>query len=159
VCTGAGTGLDAPAVLRKTEVLRQVLALHAKAEAPLDVLAASGGFEIATMVGAVLQAAHERRVIVVDGFIATSAVLVAHALQPLVLQRCVFAHRSGERGHEFMLQHLGVQSLLDLGLRLGEGSGAALAWPLLMSSCAILREMASFESAGVSEKAEAANSP
>jgi nicotinate-nucleotide--dimethylbenzimidazole phosphoribosyltransferase len=159
VCTGAGTGLDAPAVLRKTEVLRQVLALHAKAEAPLDVLAAFGGFEIATMVGAVLQAAHERRVIVVDGFIATSAVLVAHALQPLVLQRCVFAHRSGERGHEFMLQHLGVQSLLDLGLRLGEGSGAALAWPLLMSSCAILREMASFESAGVSEKAEAANSP
>ena len=74
------------------------------------------------------------------------------ALQPLVLQRCVFAHRSGERGHEFMLQHLGVQALLDLGLRLGEGSGAALAWPLLQSACAILREMASFASAGVSEK-------
>ena len=107
------------------------------------------------MVGAVLQAAHERRVVVVDGFIATSAVLVAHALQPLVLQRCVFAHRSGERGHEFMLQHLGVQALLDLGLRLGEGSGAALAWPLLQSACAILREMASFESAGVSEKSAA----
>lgn len=153
VCTGAGTGLDAPAVLRKTEVLREVLARHATAVAPLDVLTAFGGFEIATMVGAVLQAANERRVIVVDGFIATSAVLVAHALQPLVLQRCVFAHRSGERGHEFMLQHLGVQALLDLGLRLGEGSGAALAWPLLTSSCAILREMASFASAGVSEKA------
>ena len=152
VCTGAGTGLDAPAVLRKTEVLRDVLARHADATAPLDALAALGGFEIATMVGAVLQAAHERRVIVVDGFIATSAVLVAHALQPLVLQRCVFAHRSGERGHEFMLQHLGVRALLDLGLRLGEGSGAALAWPLLQSSCAILREMASFASAGVSEK-------
>ena len=159
VCTGAGTGLDAPAVLRKTEVLREALARHAGATAPLDVLAAFGGFEIATMVGAVLQAAHERRVIVVDGFIATSAVLVAHALQPLVLQRCVFAHRSGERGHEFMLQHLGVQALLDLGLRLGEGSGAALAWPLLTSSCAILREMASFASAGVSEKAEAITSP
>jgi nicotinate-nucleotide--dimethylbenzimidazole phosphoribosyltransferase len=104
-------------------------------------------------VGAVLQAATERRVIVVDGFIASSAVLVAHALQPLVLQACVFAHRSGERGHEFMLQYLGVQALLDLGLRLGEGSGAALAWPLLQSACAMLREMASFESAGVSEKA------
>ena len=154
VCTGAGTGLDAPAVLRKTEVLREVLARHADATAPLDALAALGGFEIATMVGAVLQAAHERRVIVVDGFIATSAVLVAHALQPLVLQRCVFAHRSGERGHEFMLQYLGVRALLDLGLRLGEGSGAALAWPLLQSSCAILREMASFASAGVSEKSE-----
>lgn len=152
VCTGAGTGLDAPAVQRKTAVLREVLALHADATAPLDALAALGGFEIATMVGAVLQAAQERRVVVVDGFIATSAVLVAHALQPLVLQRCVFAHRSGERGHEFMLQHLGVQALLDLGLRLGEGSGAALVWPLLMSGCAILREMASFEAAGVSEK-------
>ena len=152
VCTGAGTGLDAPAVLRKTEVLREVLARHPDATAPLDALAALGGFEIATMVGAVLQAAYERRVIVVDGFIATSAVLVAHALQPLVLQRCVFAHRSGERGHEFMLQHLGVQALLDLGLRLGEGSGAALVWPLLQSACTILRDMASFESAGVSEK-------
>ena len=152
VCTGAGTGLDAPAVQRKTAVLREVLALHAQASAPLDALAAFGGYEIATMVGAVLQAAQERRVVLVDGFIATSAVLVAQALQPLVLQRCVFAHRSGERGHEFMLQHLGVQALLDLGLRLGEGSGAALAWPLLQSACAILREMASFESAGVSEK-------
>jgi nicotinate-nucleotide--dimethylbenzimidazole phosphoribosyltransferase len=152
VCTGAGTGLDAPAVQRKTDVLREVLALHVSATAPLDALAAFGGFEIATMVGAVLQAAHERRVIVVDGFIATSAVLVAHALQPLVLQRCVFAHRSGERGHEFMLQHLGVQALLDLGLRLGEGSGAALAWPLLQSACTVLRDMASFASAGVSEK-------
>jgi nicotinate-nucleotide--dimethylbenzimidazole phosphoribosyltransferase len=150
VCTGAGTGLDASAVQRKADVLRQVLDRHPDATAPLDALAAFGGFEIATLVGAILQAAQERRVVVVDGFIATSAVLVAHALQPLVLQRCVFAHRSGERGHEFMLQHLGVQALLDLGLRLGEGSGGALAWPLLQSACAILRDMASFESAGVS---------
>ncbi|PIY28477.1 MAG: nicotinate-nucleotide--dimethylbenzimidazole phosphoribosyltransferase [Comamonadaceae bacterium CG_4_9_14_3_um_filter_60_33] len=155
LCTGAGTGLDAAAVQRKTAILREVLARHPKATAPLDALAAFGGFEIATMVGAVLQAAHERRVIVVDGFIASSAVLVAHALEPQVLQRCVFAHRSGERGHEFMLQHLGVQALLDLGLRLGEGSGAALAWPLLQAACAMLREMASFESAGVSEKTNA----
>ena len=159
VCTGAGTGLDALAVQRKTAVLREVLARHPDAKTPLDALAAFGGFEIATMVGAVMQAAHERRVVVVDGFIATSAVLVAHALQPLVLQRCVFAHRSGERGHEFMLQHLGVQALLDLGMRLGEGSGGALAWPLLMSACAILRDMASFESAGVSEKSAGQASP
>jgi len=151
-CTGAGTGLDAAAVRLKAAILREVLARHPEAKAPLDALATLGGFEIATMVGAVLQAARERRVIVVDGFIASSAVLVAHALQPLVLQRCVFAHRSGERGHEFMLQHLGVQALLDLGLRLGEGSGAALAWPLLQAACAMLREMASFEAAGVSEK-------
>lgn len=152
VCTGAGTGLDAPAVQRKTAVLREVLALHTDAKQPLDALAAFGGFEIATMVGAVLQAADERRVVVVDGFIASAAVLVAHAMQPLALQRCVFAHRSGERGHEFMLQHLGVQALLDLGLRLGEGSGAALAWPLLQSACTVLRDMASFASAGVATK-------
>lgn len=150
VCTGAGTGLDATAVARKTGVLRRVMDRHAGAVAPLDVLAAFGGFEIATMVGAVLQAALERRVVLVDGFIATSAVLVAHALQPLVLQRCVFAHRSGERGHGAMLQYLGVLPLVDLGLRLGEGSGAALVWPLLVSACIILSDMASFESAGVS---------
>ena len=151
-CTGAGTGLDAAAIERKTTVLREVLLRHADATAPLAALAAFGGFEIATMVGAVLQAAAERRVIVVDGFIASAAVLVAQALQPLVLQRCVFAHRSGERGHALMLARLQAQPLLDLGLRLGEGSGAALAWPLLQSACAILREMASFESAGVSNK-------
>ncbi len=151
-CTGAGTGLDADAVQRKIGILRQVLARHADATEPLAALAAFGGFEIATMVGAVLQAAAERRVIAVDGFIASSAVLVASALQPAVLQRCVFAHRSGERGHALMLAHLKAEPLLDLGLRLGEGSGAALAWPLLMSACAILREMASFEAAGVSRQ-------
>ena len=151
-CTGAGTGLDAPAVQRKIGILRQVLARHPDAKAPLDALAAFGGFEIATMVGSVLQAAAARRVIVVDGFIASSAVLVASALQPAVLQRCVFAHQSGERGHALMLAHLKAEPLLDLGLRLGEGSGAALAWPLLMSACAILREMASFDSAGVSRQ-------
>jgi len=77
-------------------------------------------------------------------------VLVAARLQPRVLQRCVFAHRSGERGHAAMLRLLGAEPLLDLGLRLGEGSGAALAWPLLVSACALLNEMASFESAAVS---------
>ena len=153
-CTGAGTGLDAEAVQRKIGILRQVLARHPDARDPLAALAAFGGFEIATMVGAVLQAAAERRVIVVDGFIASAAVMVAAALQPAVLQRCVFAHRSGERGHALMLAHLRAEPLLDLGLRLGEGSGAAMAWPLLMSACAILREMASFESAGVSRQDE-----
>lgn len=154
-CTGAGTGLDAQALQRKIEILQEVQARHPNAKAPLEALAAFGGFEIATMVGSVLQAAAERRVIVVDGFITTSAVLVASKLQPAVLQRCVFSHRSGERGHSQMLSHLRAQPLLDLGLRLGEGSGAALAWPLLISACAILREMASFESAGVSRQSEA----
>ncbi|WP_334134140.1 nicotinate-nucleotide--dimethylbenzimidazole phosphoribosyltransferase [Tepidimonas sp.] len=152
-CTGAGTGLDADGVARKIAVLRQVLLRHAQASEPLQALAAFGGFEIATLVGAVLQAAAERRVIVVDGFITSAAVLVAARLRPHVLQRCVFAHRSGERGHTLLLAHLKAEPLLDLGLRLGEGSGAALAWPLLVSACAILRDMASFSSAGVSRRA------
>ncbi len=151
-CTGAGTGLDAAAVQRKTTILRDVLQRHADVTDPLAALAAFGGFEMATMLGAVWQAADERRVVLVDGFITSAVVLVAHAIDARVLQRCVFAHRSGERGHALMLHHLGAQPLLDLGLRLGEGSGAALAWPLLQSACAVLRDMASFASAGVSGK-------
>lgn len=151
-CIGAGTGLDAAGLQRKREVLRQVLALHASAVAPLDALAAFGGFEIATLVGAVLQAAEERRVIVLDGFIASSAVLVAQALRPHVVQRCVAAHCSAEPGHALLLAHLALDPLLHLDLRLGEGSGGALVWPLLESACRILREMASFEAAGVSRK-------
>ena len=151
-CTGSGTGLDAAGLARKRAVLREVLALHASAVSPLDALAAFGGFEIATLVGAVLQAAQERRVIVVDGFIASAAVLVAQALQPPVAQRCVAAHSSAEPGHALLLKHLGLEPLLNLDLRLGEGSGGALAWPLLESACRILREMASFEAAGVSRK-------
>ena len=147
--TGAGTGLDAAGIERKRAVLQQALDVNIEATAPLDALAALGGFEVATLVGAVLQAAAERRVIVVDGFITSAAVLVASRLQPHVLQRCVFAHRSGERGHSLMLAQMQAEPLLDLGLRLGEGSGAALAWPLLQSACAVLGEMASFESAGV----------
>ncbi|VTU19392.1 Nicotinate-nucleotide--dimethylbenzimidazole phosphoribosyltransferase [Variovorax sp. SRS16] len=151
-CTGAGTGLDAAGRAHKRKVLRGVLELHADANAPLAALAAFGGFEIATLVGVVLRAAEERRVIVVDGFIASAAVLVAHALRPQILQRCVAAHESAEPGHRLLLSYLGLTPLLQLDLRLGEGSGAALAWPLLESACRILREMASFESAGVSKQ-------
>ena len=144
------TSLDDTLHWQRVDKLQAASQRHALAMSPIHALAAFGGFEIATLVGAVLQAAAERRVIVVDGFIATSAVLVASQLRPHVLQRCVFAHRSGERGHALMLAHLRAEPLLDLGLRLGEGSGAALAWPLLTSACAVLNEMASFESAGVS---------
>ncbi len=151
-CTGAGTGLDAAGRAHKRKVLRGVLERHADATDPLAALAAFGGFEIATLVGAVLQAAQERRVIVLDGFIASAAVLVAQALRPHVVQRCVAAHESAEPGHRLLLNFLGLQPLLQLDLRLGEGSGAALAWPLLESACRILREMASFESAGVSRQ-------
>ncbi|MDE2119267.1 MAG: nicotinate-nucleotide--dimethylbenzimidazole phosphoribosyltransferase, partial [Betaproteobacteria bacterium] len=156
-CVGRGTGLDDTGLQRKLDVLRRVLARHPQAAQPLDALAAFGGFEIAMMSGAVLQAALERRVIVVDGFITASAVLVACRLQPNVLSRCVFAHRSDEAGHGLMLQVLGARPLLDLSLRLGEGSGAALAWPLLESACRLLSEMASFKSAGVSQSAGGAD--
>lgn len=156
VCTGRGTGLDDAGLARKCAVLQRALDANAaaiasaSALAPLAALASLGGLEIATMVGAVQQAAAQRRVVVVDGFITTAAVAVAAALQPAILASCVFSHRSQELGHRRWLQQLGVQPLLDLDLRLGEGSGAALAWPLLESACRILGEMASFESAGVS---------
>lgn len=150
-CVGRGTGLDDEGMKRKLAVLNDALQANAQADLPLDVLAAFGGFEIAMMCGAMLQAAAQNRVIVVDGFIATSALLVAQTLQPAVLQRCVFAHQSDESGHARMLAHFNAKPLLNLGLRLGEGSGAALAWPLLQSACAILRDMASFDSAGVSQ--------
>lgn len=151
-CVGRGTGLDDAGLARKQAVLAEALQANAHAREPLAALAALGGLEIATMVGAVLQAAHNRRVIVVDGFITTAAVAVAAALAPAVLQRCVFAHASAESGHARWLAELGAEPLLDLGLRLGEGSGAALAWPLLESACRVMAEMASFASAGVSER-------
>jgi nicotinate-nucleotide--dimethylbenzimidazole phosphoribosyltransferase len=151
-CVGRGTGLDDEGLARKTAVLSRALERHAGLSHPLELLAALGGPEIATMTGAVLQAARERRLTVVDGFITTAAVAVAAALEPVVLERCIFAHGSAENGHSRWLQALGVRPLLDLGLRLGEGSGAALAWPLLKSAELLLAEMASFASAGVSDR-------
>jgi nicotinate-nucleotide--dimethylbenzimidazole phosphoribosyltransferase len=149
-CAGRGTGLEDAALAHKVAVLRRALERHATAREPLEVLAALGGLEIATLAGAVLQAFAERRLVLVDGFITTAAVAVAAALRPQVLQGCVFAHGSAEHGHGRWLAALGARPLLDLGLRLGEGSGAALAWPLLESAALLLAEMASFDSAQVS---------
>jgi len=148
--TGRGTGLDDAQLARKRQVLADTLARHAGATQPLDALAALGGFEIAMMAGAMLQAAGERRVILVDGFIAGAAALVARSLAPAAQDCMVFCHRSDEQGHRLLLAHLEAQPLLDLGLRLGEGTGALLAWPLLQSAAGFLNEMASFDSAGVS---------
>ncbi|WP_432257976.1 nicotinate-nucleotide--dimethylbenzimidazole phosphoribosyltransferase [Cupriavidus sp. TMH.W2] len=149
-CIGRGTGLDDAGLARKRDVLQRALALHADAQAPLDVLATFGGFEIAMMAGAFLAAAASRMVILVDGFIATAALLVAQRLNPNVLQYCVFTHCSHERGHRALLDQFGAVPLLALDLRLGEGTGAALAWPLLASAAAFLNEMATFSGAGVS---------
>jgi nicotinate-nucleotide--dimethylbenzimidazole phosphoribosyltransferase len=154
-CTGRGTGLDDAGLAHKRSLLREVLARHPEATAPWDVMAAFGGFEIAMLAGAAVQAASERRIVVVDGFIAGAALLWASRLVPEVLGYCVWAHRSAEAGHRLMMDALGADPLLDLGLRLGEGSGAALAWPLVDSAVRVLNEMASFESAGVSDRAPA----
>ncbi|QNA87811.1 nicotinate-nucleotide--dimethylbenzimidazole phosphoribosyltransferase [Massilia sp. Dwa41.01b] len=152
-CVGAGTGLAPSGVLHKQKVLQAAIELHRDVSAPLDVLATFGGFEIATMAGAMLQAAHLRKVLLIDGFIVTSALLVAARLQPAILDYCVFAHCSSEHGHRLMLEHLGAQPLLQLGLRLGEGTGSALALPLLHAAVNFLNEMATFASAEVSTQA------
>jgi len=150
--TGRGTGLDDAQLAHKRQVLADALACHAGATDPLAALAALGGFEIAMMAGAMLKAASERRVVLVDGFIASAAALVARALAPAAQDYMVFGHRGDEHGHRLLLAHLKASPLLDLGLRLGEGTGALLAWPLLQSAANFLGEMASFESAGVSGK-------
>lgn len=150
--TGRGTGLDDQQLRHKQSVLSRALAHHANATQPLEVLAALGGFEIAMMTGAMLQAASERRVVLVDGFIAGTAALLAKALAPQAQDYLVFCHRSAEPGHRLLLAHLGAKPLLELDLRLGEGTGALLAWPLVQSAANFLNEMASFETAGVSAK-------
>jgi nicotinate-nucleotide--dimethylbenzimidazole phosphoribosyltransferase len=151
-CVGAGTGLTAEGVLRKQQVIEAAVALHAGVEDPLAILATFGGYEIAMIAGAMLAAAERRMVLLIDGFIVTSALLVAARLQPAILDYCVFSHCSDEQGHRQMLAHLDATPLLNLGLRLGEGTGCALALPLLHASVAFLREMATFESAQVSDK-------
>lgn len=151
-CVGKGTGLDDAGVQAKLALLTQAVTLHSLSSSdPLKALQCVGGFEIAMMVGAFLEAARLQMVIVVDGFIASAAALVAVHVNPLVLEYCIFSHCSDEHGHKHLMNALGVTPLLQLGMRLGEGSGAAVAMPLLYSAVAFLNKMASFESAGVSE--------
>ena len=151
-CVGRGTGLDDRGLAHKRDVLSKALAFHRDDGDAIDTLATFGGFEIAMMTGAYLAAACEGMTILVDGFIATSALLVASKIAPHVLDYCVFAHASNEAGHSRMLAHFDAAPLLQLDLRLGEGTGAALALPILRAAVAFVDEMASFESAGVSNK-------
>ena len=153
--TGRGTGLSDAQLKQKRRVLLLALMRHQDATLPLQALADLGGFEIAMMVGAMLQAASQRRVILVDGFIAGAAALAAQQMQPHVQHYMVFGHRSAERGHRALLEHLKARPLLDLDMRLGEGTGALLAWPLVQSAARLMNEMASFASAGVSRQSGA----
>lgn len=151
-CVGAGTGLSAAGVAHKQAVIEKAVALHADVTDPLAVLATFGGLEIAMMVGAMLQGAALRKVLLIDGFIVSSALLVAARLQPAILDYCVFSHCSAEQGHRRMLAALGAYPLLQLDLRLGEGTGCALAVPLLQAAANFMNQMATFESAQVSEQ-------
>ncbi|MFD7905296.1 nicotinate-nucleotide--dimethylbenzimidazole phosphoribosyltransferase [Kitasatospora sp. NPDC059747] len=152
--TGRGTGIDDETHARKVEVIRAALALHRPDPAdPIGVLAAIGGLEHAAIAGFLLGAASLRTPVVLDGVIAGSAALVAKAIAPEVLAACIAGHRSAEPGHQAALERLGLRPLIDLDLRLGEGTGALLALPLVQSAARAMHDVATFDSAGVTEKA------
>ena len=150
VC-GRGTGLDDAGVARKVEVVTRALAANVGDSDPITTLAALGGFEIAFLCGFALGAAANRTVVLLDGFVTAAAALVAARLAPAATDAMIAAHLSPEPGHTLILAALGLEPLLDLGMRLGEGSGAALALPVVRASLALLAQMATFASAGVTD--------
>lgn len=151
--TGHGTGVLAAAYAHKVEVVQDSVQLHfgKNTPEPIEVLRCVGGLEIAAMVGTILQAARQQLVLVIDGFIATAAAAIAAAIAPVTLGYMIAGHRSEEPGHRVLLEHLQLRPLLVLNMRLGEGTGAVLAMPLVESAVALYREMATFDSADVSE--------
>lgn len=154
--TGRGAGLDDAGLRRKIDVIERALAVNQPdASEPLDVLAKLGGFEIAGLVGVILGAAAERVPVVLDGLVSGAAALVACRLRPELRELLLASHRSVEPAHGLILESLGLRPLLDLELRLGEGTGAALAMPLIESALAVLSEMATFEEAGVADRTDA----
>ena len=148
---GAGTGLDGAGIARKAAVVRRALELHGEADSPLAWLRCVGGFELAALAGAYVAAAQRGMPVLVDGFITSAAALVAARLQPSCRPWLLFSHRSQERGHARLLDALDAEPLLDLQLRLGEASGAAVAVPLLRLACALHADMATFAEAGVAQ--------
>lgn len=148
---GRGTGLDDLGLKKKQDLLKLASDRTANKLTPNRALQEYGGFEVATMVGAILGAASAKRLVLVDGYIATAAALVAVKMKPEARAYCLFSHESAEKGHKLMLDLLGARGLLDLELRLGEGSGALLAWPLVKCAAEMMTRMASFSSAEVSD--------
>ena len=151
-CVGRGTGLDDEQLKVKYNLLLAAAERHAGVSYPIDVLQTFGGFEIVQMCGAMLRASELGVVVLIDGFIATAALLVAYAICPAVKSFCLPCHQSGEKGHSLMLEYLKMKPVINLDLRLGEGTGCALAYPIVKSAVAFLNEMASFDEAGVSQK-------
>ncbi|MCP4347477.1 MAG: nicotinate-nucleotide--dimethylbenzimidazole phosphoribosyltransferase [Desulfobacterales bacterium] len=151
-CVGRGTGLDDNSLENKKKILSEAIGNHLLEKTPLSVLSVFGGFEIAMMCGAMLQAAESGMILLIDGFIATSALLVASAFNLNVRDYCIFTHESDEQGHRLMLKFFGAEPIANLNMRLGEGTGAAVTYPIVLSAVNFLNEMASFESAEVSKK-------
>lgn len=150
---GRGTGVDDAGLRRKADAVDRALERHhANLTDPLSILARLGGREIAAMLGAIIAARQQHIPVVVDGFVATSAAAIAHAVNPAAIDHCLFAHASAETAHRKVLDRLGVRPLLDLDMRLGEGSGAALAMVLVKTALHLHQHMATFQSAGVSGK-------
>jgi len=150
---GRGTGVDDAGLVRKADAVDRALAFHRDGLGdPLAILARLGGREIAAMLGALVAARHQKIPVLVDGFVATSAAAIAHAVNPVAIDHCVFAHVSAESGHARALERLGARPLLELGMRLGEGSGAALGMVLAKTALHLHNNMATFASAGVSGK-------
>jgi len=155
VCVGKGTGLDDNQLIKKIEILQKALQKHNNLnDDPEAVIQTFGGFEMAMMCGAMLEAARQEMIILVDGFIASVVYLCALKIDETVKNFAVFCHQSGEKGHKLLLEYLEAEPLLQMEMRLGEGTGCAVAYPLLQSAVAFMNEMASFESAGVSQKNE-----
>ncbi len=151
-CAGRGTGLNNEQLNKKIEILKRAKDFHGEIKDPIQALQAFGGFEIAQMCYAMQRAFEYNMTILVDGFIASTAFLVAYNTNPNILKNAIFCHLSDEHGHKNLLNYLGVEPLLKLGMRLGEGTGCAVAYPLIESAISFLNNMASFESAGVSNK-------
>ena len=150
-CVGAGAGMIGEQYAYKVKVLSQVAEKY-NPKTAVETLATFGGFEIAMMVGAFIEAYRQNMLILVDGFIASAAMLTASQFETELKNNCLFCHKSNEKAHTVLLKKLGVDPILDLRLRLGEGTGAAVALPIVQSAVAFLNEMASFEDAGVSNK-------
>jgi nicotinate-nucleotide--dimethylbenzimidazole phosphoribosyltransferase len=151
-CVGRGTGLDDRGLARKRAALEAAILRRAPPRDPVELLTEFGGYEIAMLAGAILAAAARRMVIVVDGFTVTVAAALAARLSPLALDYCIFGHCSAEHAHRALLAHLKVSPLLDIGMRLGEGTGAAVALSVVRAALALFTGMATFEGAGVSGK-------
>lgn len=152
-CIGKGTGLDSDKYQNKQKILAKALSHHRIDKAnPQAVLQTFGGFEIATMTAAMLESYEKNLLLLIDGFIASAALLVAYKINPAIMNNAIFCHTSDESGHQLMLDYLHASPVLNLGMRLGEGTGCAIAYPIIKSAVAFMNEMASFESAAVSNK-------